>query len=60
MNGKVERVARVDCQDCLFSEVVYPADRALPADIVVEHGRETGHTSRVKYPDEESNPIAAD
>lgn len=60
MNGKIERVAQVVCQDCPFSKVVHPADRELPANIVVKHGRKTGHTSRVKYPDDESIPTAAD
>lgn len=52
MRGKVKRAARVVCQDGPFSEVVHPDEEKLPADIVVEHGRETGHNSRVEYPNE--------
>lgn len=51
MNGEVEQVARVECQDCPFSEVVQPADGNFRGDIVVEHGCETGQNSRVKYPE---------
>lgn len=35
--------ALIDCQECAFSKTVHPEDGALPADVVVEHGRETGH-----------------
>lgn len=35
--------ALIDCQECGFSETVQPEDGSLPADVVVEHGRETGH-----------------
>lgn len=52
MNGEVKRVARDVCQNCQFSEVVQPDEGNLPADIVVKHGRETGHNSRVEYPEE--------
>lgn len=35
--------ALVDCQECDFSKAVTPDDGILPADVVVEHGRATGH-----------------
>lgn len=35
--------ALIECQDCAFSKTVHPDDGTLPADVVVEHGRETGH-----------------
>jgi hypothetical protein len=34
---------RVECQDCNFATVVSPDEDRLPADVVVEHGRESGH-----------------
>lgn len=35
--------ARVECQECQFSETVRAGDGRVPADIVIEHGRESGH-----------------
>lgn len=35
--------ALIDCQECGFSKTVRPEDGTLPADVVVEHGKETGH-----------------
>lgn len=35
---------RVECTDCSFVRVVAPEDDVLPADVLIEHGRETGHT----------------
>lgn len=35
--------ASIECQECGFSETVHPEDGRLPADVVVEHGRDTGH-----------------
>lgn len=35
--------ALIDCQECAFSKTVHPKDGTLPADVVVEHGKETGH-----------------
>lgn len=34
---------RVECTDCHFTTVVDPDDEELPSDVIVEHGRETGH-----------------
>ena len=44
--------ALVDCQECAFSRTVHPDDGTLPADVVVEHGRETGHKLAVGTPQE--------
>lgn len=33
----------VDCQDCLFAAQVAPDDEVAPADLLIDHGRETGH-----------------
>lgn len=35
---------RVECTDCSFARVVAPDEDVLPADVLIEHGRETGHT----------------
>lgn len=37
----------VDCQECAFSRVVEPTTEELPADVVIEHGRSSGHKLRV-------------
>lgn len=38
-----ETAARVECQECHFSTVVRPGDGRVPADVVIEHGKEAGH-----------------
>lgn len=38
-----ERI-RVECRDCGYREVVPTDGERSPADVIVEHGRETGHT----------------
>lgn len=42
MDGVISE-AVIDCQECAFSKTVHPDDGKLAADVVVEHGRETGH-----------------
>lgn len=42
----------VSCTECPFSRVVAPDDEVLPADVVVEHGREFGHVVSVERLDE--------
>lgn len=37
-----ERTIRVVCLECQFSAVVEKGDMK-PAEVIVEHGRETGH-----------------
>ena len=44
------RTIEVTCTECPFSATVTPADDRLPAEYVVDHGKETGHklqTNRV-------------
>lgn len=38
------RRTRVDCTECHFTVLVAPGDEKQPAENVIEHGRETGHT----------------
>lgn len=33
----------IDCNGCTFREVVTPDDDMLPAEVLIEHGEETGH-----------------
>ena len=42
---------RVECTDCPFSRVVDDEDDELPAEVLIEHGRETGHTLTVSPAD---------
>jgi hypothetical protein len=39
-----DRKIRIVCEDCGYAEVVDPEGEQLPADVVIKHGRETGHT----------------
>lgn len=39
---------RVDCDDCAFSKVVPTDADVQPAEIVVEHGQERGHTLSIE------------
>lgn len=34
---------RVECTDCPFVEVVDPEEDRQPADVIIDHGSETGH-----------------
>ena len=43
---------RVECQECPFKRTIDPDDDDLPADIVVEHGNETGHKLEVESLDD--------
>lgn len=42
-NSDDRQKIRVDCTECPFSKIVDPDDDELPADVVVEHGQQTGH-----------------
>lgn len=52
MELNVEETIRVECQECLYSEVVEPDDELSPGEAVIEHGRETGHKLHVEPSDE--------
>ncbi|MGZ0746002.1 hypothetical protein [Haloparvum sp. AD34] len=43
---------RVDCDDCAFSEVVPTDGDVEPAEVVVEHGRDRGHTLSIEPVDD--------
>ncbi len=43
MTGRDNRV-RVECTDCPFVEVVEPEENCQAADVIIDHGSETGHT----------------
>lgn len=43
--------AVIECTECPFSEVVADEDDRLPADVVREHGEESGHKLSVEFPD---------
>ncbi|WP_263654211.1 hypothetical protein [Halomicrobium urmianum] len=34
----------MECTDCPFVEVVEPVEERRPADVIIDHGSETGHT----------------
>ncbi|USZ68216.1 hypothetical protein NGM10_00385 [Halorussus salilacus] len=38
---------RVSCRDCSFEQVVDACGDTKPADVLVEHGQQTGHTLSV-------------
>ncbi|WP_226021306.1 hypothetical protein [Halomicrobium salinisoli] len=42
MAGDRNRV-RVECTECPFVEVIEPDDERRPADVIIDHGSETGH-----------------
>jgi hypothetical protein len=39
---------RVECQDCEFSREVRRDDERSPADVLMEHVRETGHSVKME------------
>lgn len=47
---------KVDCKDCHFSRVVDADDDELPGEVLVRHGRETGHTLRTSRLDRQQDP----
>lgn len=38
---------QIVCTDCSFSWTMETDDERLPADVIIEHGRENGHTLQV-------------
>ena len=47
MAGKPQRTMEVTCRECAFKQVVNPGDEVLPSEVVVEHGKRTGHKPTV-------------
>ncbi|MFB6165531.1 MAG: hypothetical protein ABEJ31_10270 [Haloarculaceae archaeon] len=41
------RPLNVYCPECGFSQQVLPCEERVAADVVIEHGRKTGHKLRV-------------
>lgn len=50
MVPKHHKKADVVCEDCPFSATIHDGDDRLPADVVREHGKETGHKLSVEFP----------
>lgn len=42
----------VDCTECPFSRTVAADDERDPAEVVIEHGKRTGHLLSVGSPEE--------
>lgn len=38
-----EQTARIECQECDFTTLVPADDEEIPADVVIAHGKESGH-----------------
>lgn len=49
---------RVECDECNFSRSVRPEDEQLPGEVVVEHGRNTGHRLSVSEADGDLDPLS--
>lgn len=47
MVGKLQRTMKVTCRECAFKQVVHPDDEELPSEVVIEHGKQTGHKLEV-------------
>lgn len=47
--GEQVRQVRVVCTECHFTEAVERIEQR-PAEVIVEHGRETGHTLEIENP----------
>lgn len=43
MAEQVEQRMHLDCQECTFSTLAAIDGERLPAEILIEHSRETGH-----------------
>lgn len=41
---RMDETIELTCNDCAFSRTVEPDDDAVPAEVLIEHGRERGHT----------------
>jgi hypothetical protein len=47
MNPATADEMRIECTECHFSATEDTAGERLPADIITDHGRETGHNLSV-------------
>jgi hypothetical protein len=47
---------RIECAECHFSTTEETDGETLPADIIKEHGRETGHSLSVSPVDGDESP----
>lgn len=34
---------QVECKECSYTKIIHSDDDDLPSDIIIEHGRVTGH-----------------
>ncbi|MDS0281113.1 hypothetical protein [Haloarcula onubensis] len=50
---------KVDCTECPYSRIVAADSDRLPADLVVEHGQETGHKLTIETLEESSDRAAS-
>lgn len=48
MPAEKRQPIQVECRDCGYTRTVLPTDDELPADIIVDHGRKTGHKLMAK------------
>lgn len=48
MTNEGSTPVRLECTRCGFARTVQPADDVRAADLIIEHGRETGHTLAAK------------
>lgn len=51
MPNETNRPLEVRCTDCRFTQTVGPDDDRSPADVIVDHGQETGHKLTTGEPD---------
>lgn len=45
----------IECSECQFLRIISPDDDELPAEIVIEHGKKTGHTLSTEPVDDEAH-----
>lgn len=49
---------RVDCTECPFTRIVHNDEDELPADVVRQHGRETGHVLELVSVEEDGDRLS--
>lgn len=50
--GQISRNVRIVCTECAFSKLV-TKEGETAAEVIIEHGRETGHKLTAEEPDDE-------